>query len=276
MTKKGVVRQEWHQLLGDALDLLLTPHDLTVTVDLKVLNGPPRVDVLIRREKSKTWTAAQKGSLCDGIRDVHASHILIEFKCTENLNEKTLFQAVMYYFLYKQDKKVQEKDVHAFIVCSQTPRKATLKKFGFQPEEAAGVYNSVFPLERRATLIVLNDLADTPYNAAFKIFASRRREAKKAFETLDKYRHLFGHRFWSFSMTLFHFWYNIVGGIEMMLEMTREQAKRLVRTSMGKNYLNSLPTKDRLEGLSAEAKLEGMSKSEILDYVSRHFSNSEG
>ena len=70
-----------------------------------------------------------------------------------------------------------------------------------------------------------------------------------------------------------------------MFEMTREQATRLARTSIGKNFLNSFSAKERLEGFSDKdllegifsgTMLEGMSKEEILAHADPHFSNSEG
>ena len=264
-TEEPKKRRPMHQIFGDGLDLLLSPLGLHVDIDLKVQGGAPRVDVLIRRESGETWTPEQWAFLCDGIREVNAAHVLIEFKFKENLNEDTLFQGVSYYFLYKRNRKLKEKDVRAFIVCSQTPQKATLERFGFQPGEAAGVFHSSYPLAERTTLILLNQLDNTPYNAAFKMFASKKKESKKAIATLEMSRSRLSGQFWDFTVMFCLFCYNIVGGIDKLLEMTREQGKKFFRTSIGRTYLESLPLDD---------KLAGVPKDEIRAYLARN-GNSE-
>ena len=68
-----------------------------------------------------------------------------------------------------------------------------------------------------------------------------------------------------------------------MIELTREQAIKLYRTSIGKAYLMSMPLEDRLKGHSAEEVLKrysveqrckGIPEDEIRAYLARN-SNSE-
>ena len=252
---KVTPKREWHQLFGDLLDVLLKPLDLCVEVDRKIQNGPPRVDVLIRREQGDTWTDAQRAALCDGIRDVDAAHILIEFKFSENLNERNLFQAVMYFFLYTNARDLDDREACAFLVCSQTPQKNNRAQFGFQPTDKPGVYQSVSPLVERATLIALNELANTPYNATFKIFASRQAEIKKAFDTLERYEDSFSIQFQRLVLVAYNFWYNMKGGIGKMLEYTREQVMRFAKTSRGKTLFSKATIEERLTGLTEEEKV---------------------
>ena len=268
---KPTPKREWHQLFGDLLDALLGPLGLCVEVDRKVQNESPRVDVLIRCEEGETWTVDQRAMLCDGIRDVKAAHILIEFKFSENLNERNLFQAVMYFFLYTKVRTLADDAVCAFLVCSQTPHQSGLRRFGFQPTNQPGVYRSQSPLVERVTLITLNDLADTPHNAAFKIFASRQAEVKKAFKTLKRYSDRFNESFQRLALVVYHFWYNVKGGIGKMREFTFEGFEKIGRLAdmpFGRSVLLQQPVKDRMEGLSSEDRVEGLSPEDRLEGLS--------
>ena len=85
-----------HQLLGKVLELLLTPVDITVESELRVMSEPPKADVLLLRRHGKQWSEAQRKVLPDGIRDRQARHHLLECKFSESLNENALRQAVSY------------------------------------------------------------------------------------------------------------------------------------------------------------------------------------
>ena len=63
-----------------------------------------------------------------------------------------------------------------------------------------------------------------------------------------------------------------------MHERTIEKASRLVRTPIGRHYLESMPPEgrlrsltdeERLQGLSTEARLKGIPTDKILAYLSR-------
>jgi hypothetical protein len=62
----------------------------------KDISNPPRVDVLILRQADTAWTAEQLERLPDGIRQSTASHILLEFKYTQSVNDDVLIQSLAY------------------------------------------------------------------------------------------------------------------------------------------------------------------------------------
>ncbi|OQY44182.1 MAG: hypothetical protein B6242_13280, partial [Anaerolineaceae bacterium 4572_78] len=63
------------------------PVGVDVSVDVKVMDNPPEADVILLRREGDTWTNEQLQYLPDGIRDVSAQHVLIEFKYSELLNK---------------------------------------------------------------------------------------------------------------------------------------------------------------------------------------------
>ena len=83
-------KTSWHRLLAKLLELVLSPFGIDVQPDVSVMTEPPEADILLLRRKTSSWTAAQRARLPDGIRDSKASHILIEFKCTQSFNEEAL------------------------------------------------------------------------------------------------------------------------------------------------------------------------------------------
>jgi hypothetical protein len=142
-----------------------------------------RYSVLLRKER-KDWSEEQKNRLPDGIRDCEASHILIEFKYTESVNENALLQALGYDYFYRRTQKLAEHEVGTFLVSSKTPEKETLRIFGYEMSGKPGVYRSENRLLKRISLILLNELSDTPHNAFLKCFASRKSEKASAFDSL--------------------------------------------------------------------------------------------
>lgn len=104
-------KTRWHRLLGTLLEQLLTPVGISVQCDVKVMVNPPEADILLLRRQTSEWTKAQLERLADGIRDSKASHILVEFKYSESLNEKALQQALSYDYFYKTANHLSEKQV---------------------------------------------------------------------------------------------------------------------------------------------------------------------
>ncbi len=181
-------RTEWHEILGQQLRLLLTPLDLTVETNLNVSSFPPKIDILIlRRTIDAAWTASQRACLPDGIRDSAAAHILIEFKFTESLTHHHLKKVQGYEAFYRQARTLQDEPlVQSFILSAKTPQAAFRERYGYVPTAQAGVYRSQNVLLARTRLITLNELADTPYNAYVKCFASQAKERRKAFAHLTR------------------------------------------------------------------------------------------
>jgi hypothetical protein len=119
---------EWHVLLATLLKGVLTPYQITVLMDFKVMSESPRADILILRREHPVWTAEQRAHLPDGIRDAKAAHIMLEFKYTESLNERVVYKAIGYDVFYKESQRLKDKEVKTFIVSAKTPRQKTLEK----------------------------------------------------------------------------------------------------------------------------------------------------
>ena len=166
--------------------MILTPVGIEVRTEIDV-SGPPRADVLLLRHDHPRWTPEQMAVLPDGIRHSQAAQILIEFKYSESINEDALAQALIYDRLYRATLLKEKNDdvlVRTFLVSSKTPQPKTLQRFGLVSGRYAGVFRTEHDFIRPITLISLNDLADNPHNAAFKLFASKRREQMKAIDRL--------------------------------------------------------------------------------------------
>jgi len=100
----------------------------------------------------------------------------------------------------------------------------------------------------------LNDLADTPHNAAFKCFASRQRERMAAFETLHSKENIsLSERFWMIVNELWHVWF-LQGGEAMSSAVTPEYVEEMGK-KLFMRYLRTLPVERRLEGLTPEEVL---------------------
>ena len=180
---------EWHLLFGRLLELTLTPLGIEICKEFKVSSASPRVDVLLLRNQKGPWTAEQLAALPDGLRHSNASHFLIEFKYSESINEKALTQTLIYDYLYRNGTRVAPDDVATFLVGSKQPTPETLRRFGFASQMFAGVYRTQHDFIKPITLISLNELADHPHNAAFKLFASKNREKLSAINRLKNHPH---------------------------------------------------------------------------------------
>ncbi len=177
---------KWHEILGEELRLLLTPLNLTVHTSFDVMTASPEADILILRNETAQWTPQQRACLPDGIRDVDVPQVLIEFKFTESLTKQHLMKIQGYEAFYRQSQTLKTGQLQSFILSARTPNPAFRQQYGYEETEQAGVHRSHNPLLREIPLITLNDLADTPYNAFVKCFASRPTERRKAFAQLDE------------------------------------------------------------------------------------------
>jgi hypothetical protein len=175
-----------HRLLAYLLEELLSPLGVSVFTDFPVMSDPPEADILLLRCEQPEWTPEQRALLPDGVRDSQATHILLEFKYTESVNEDVFCQALGYDTFYRRAKQLSRKDVQTFVLSAKTPHRATLRQFGYETMTESGVYYSENVLLRRLPLLVLNKLQDTPHNGFVKSFASRRQAKKAAVETLRR------------------------------------------------------------------------------------------
>ncbi len=184
-TRQNKSLTRWHRLLAKMLEELLTPVNITVISDFKIMSSPPEADILLIRRKHLNWTEAQRMHLPDGIRDTQADHILIEFKYTESVNKNVLAQAAGYDFFYKSvQQKLKPERIQTFVLSSHTPSQLTREKFGYTTMFKPGVFHSSHPLLDDIHLIVINELSNVPHNDFIKCFASRRQVFRPSFKKL--------------------------------------------------------------------------------------------
>ena len=260
MKESELEKNDWHLPFGESLQWDLSPVGVLVLPETLVMNKPPRIDVLIIRQQETPWTAEQLERLPDGIRQCTAAYILLEFKYTQSINDKAMLQALAYDFFYKQSKTLTEDQVQTFLVTGIKPQQDTRKPYGYDNMLYPGVYHSQHQLEKRIQLISLNELADEPYNAVFKLFATHRKEKQKAFELLKQSRDVSSiptelKPLLSGLLTL--------GEEDMNKELTPKQVSEIGQI-WGKAYLSSLAPEERFIGLKPEERFIGLKPSERL------------
>jgi hypothetical protein len=256
----------WHRLLGEVLEKLLTPVDLSVYTELAVMNLPPKADILIIRRKQAQWTTAQLERLPDGVRDSQASHILLEFKYTESLTAKASRQALAYDLFYKQAQELTDSDVQTVLLCAKQPLAGHLKKYGYVKTSLPGVYHSDWHSWLPPVILLsLNELSDAPHNAWVKCFASKLKEKRKAFRVL---RQLVST--WKlpgqlilFLNTLWKHWFPSLSGGTMKSEITAADFSNL-----GQHWkqlmLETLTMEDFLTRFKAEDLLAQFQPADLL------------
>ncbi|EDN70616.1 hypothetical protein BGP_3981 [Beggiatoa sp. PS] len=251
---------DWHLPFGESLEWDLTPVGVPIYPEALVMSKPPRVDVLILRQPETAWTAEQLERLPDGIRQSTASHILLEFKYTESISDNAVIQTLAYDFFYKNSKQLTMDEVQTFLISAKKPQEETRKAYGYDKMLYPGVYESQNQLEKRIQLISLNELADEPYNAVFKLFATHRKEKQKAFELLKQSRDVS-----SIPPGLKPLLSGLLylGEQDMNFELTPEQVREIGQI-WGKTYLSTLSPEERLIGLKPEERFIGLKPEERL------------
>jgi len=146
----------WHQILGRIFKFLLPPLGINVLTDVKVMIKAPEADILLLRREGKKWSEQQRKRLPDGIRDSHATHILIEFKATESLSKDAFIQAAAYEYFYKQSQKLTDDEIQTFVISAKQPQKANREQYGYRTQIKAGVYQSDNISFNHITLISLS------------------------------------------------------------------------------------------------------------------------
>lgn len=255
-------RNRWHNILAALLMQVWPEVGIEVLTDIKVLQEPPEVDFVLLRRHTPAWTSEQRARLPDGVRDSTASHILIEFKYTESLNDKAVCSALGYDHFYRLHRGLKPTEVQTFLMISKTPRKSTLATFKYQPTDKNGVYRSDNDFLTEIPPLLLNELADEQHNAFVKLFASRKKEKIDAFELLDP----FLDEDQGYVSTLLHglidLWFEDMGDqemtlmtlkpptVEQILALGEEHMKLLVGITPKKYFLERLSLEDRAENLS--------------------------
>lgn len=182
--EKPIVK--WHQLFAYLLELLLTPHGITVETEVEVSGLPPKTDIVLIQNDA-VWTEAQRQHLADGLRESTAQRLLIEFKATESLDEDAMRQIFVYDTLYRQKCAADKLTVDSFLVVSISSTTDILSRFGYISTQQAGVYRSRYPVYNTIPVVMLNELANSPHNAFFKLFASRRQAKRQAVQGIRRW-----------------------------------------------------------------------------------------
>jgi len=236
------------------------------------MSQPPRVDILLFRREEPTWTVEQMERLPDGIRQSTASHILIELKYTESINQKAFSQAITYDYLYKENKQLTAQEVQTFVLSAIKPQTRTRKKWGYHQTKLKGVYYSQDRFLQEIPLISINELSDQPHNAFIKCFATHKNEREKAYKIFEQDSSLLNTE--AVELYLIGLWQWFEEGEKMNIELTPENVMKLGQ-KFGKTYLSTLspetrkaflstlPLEERLAGLKPEERLVGLSRSEI-------------
>ena len=257
-------RVQWHQLFGAILVELLRPIGVEIYTEFNLAPSPPIGDILILRPGEGGWTKKQLAHLPDGVRQSRARHILLEFKYTESLNLLILLQAIMSYALYCRANELTGKDVAFFVILSRQPRLDVLRHFGYQPTRIAGLYQSEQPTLQDISLILLNELSPTQYNAFIKCFASQRKQKKAAFEQIRQtpFIEISQELQWLLTGLLNRL---LADGGNMMENdvITVEKVKQMGQL-LSEAWLNSLPPQKRLAGLSPAELLTVVPPTELL------------
>jgi len=97
------------------------------------------------------------------------------------------------------------------------------------------------------TVISLNDLTDKPHNAYIKIFASKKREKKKAVISLNSMGlNDLPYRLKNLYQGLINIWYGKIKGDKMNIDMTPESVMKVGKI-WGDAFLSTLTTDERLK-----------------------------
>ncbi|MEZ4732314.1 MAG: hypothetical protein R3E79_34815 [Caldilineaceae bacterium] len=270
--RQGRRKTLWHRLLGKWLELLLTHVDIAVYTEPQVMSEPPKVDILLLRRNSATWTPAQLRLLPDGVRDSVASHILIEFKFTESLNRERFQQALGYDYFYRQAQKVAEVEIQTYVFSAQTPHTAFLQEYGYRAAEQPGVYQSTNPMLQPILLLVLNELRPELHNAFIQCFASRGRVRRAAFQQLEamEWQEL-DETFWDFFVGLQSHFVEKESEVSAMAKHQELTPETVMETGkqLRKALLAVLTPEERLAGLAPEERLAGLTKEEMIALIAQ-------
>jgi hypothetical protein len=238
---------QWHQIFAYSLKLALSPVDIKVFSEIEVTAKPPRADILLLCNNSSRWTKQQRARLPDKIRDQDAGHVLIEFKYSESLDESVYQKTAGYDIFYRTANELSATQVQTYIVMSNTPRLATLERNGYRPDRLPGIWVSEIDIFRRIPVILLNELALTPHNLAFKLFASRMEQRRKVIRKIQETSEWVDATYEKMVTGLYWIWFE-----EAPMRPSELTADKIMEMGevLGKRYLELLPPEMRLEGLS--------------------------
>ncbi len=254
-----------HKLLGRILQELLTPLNVMVKTGVRLMAESPEADILLLRRDAPRWTRAQRELLPDGIRDTTADHILIEFKNTESINRRVLYQALAYRYFYLEGQRLKRERLHTVIVSAKTPIEDFREKFDFSVPRHAGVWQSRNKALDVLQVLVLNDLSDAPHNQYIKCFATQKKVRLRAIQLVlaSGLKHISRTLAYIFLGLLKLYGVKMKGDPMLDFELTPEKVLEI-----GKGFedaiLACLPLEKRLEGLDPEDVLSRFKPEDVL------------
>jgi hypothetical protein len=265
-----------HPLFGDILHELLSPVDVIVEQDQRVMVGPPRIDVILIRPRGEVWTDEQRARLPDGIRDVSAPRVLIELKYTQSLNCDACTKTLSYDLFYRESKNLNPNAVASFLVSAMTTREPMLARLNYQAV-TPGVYQSTDPQRARVGIILLNELPATTHNAAFKCFASRREAYLRGLEQLSGSP--WARRSRRLMEFLLNLWRLLMIEEPVFEPMLPEDIERMGQIFFD-GLLETTPVDEILKHFTADAVLKHYTPDEVLkhypsDEVLKHYPSDE-
>ncbi|MEZ4524524.1 MAG: hypothetical protein R2941_01200 [Desulfobacterales bacterium] len=266
--------KQWHRLFVRLIEEVLIPVGFSVTADAPVMSQSPEADILLIRKESDEQHPEQRNRLPDGMRESSASHMLIEFKYTESVNENAFRQILGYDTFYRRTNRLTDKELQSFVISAKIPQERVLTEFGYAQTETAGVYRSTNPLLKKIPLLSLNELSNEPHNVYVKCFASRRKEKQSAFDTLRQSElKKFDFQFRGYVDGLWCLWFDAIkGGYDMKTELTPEKISEMGRkwfdmvfsTLPAEEVMSRYRPEDRLKGLRPEDRLKGLRSEDLL------------
>ena len=262
-------RSLYHQILAKLLEIVLTPVDVTVESEIRVMSDPPRADILLLRRSGKQWSDEQRKLLPDGVRDRNAGHHLLECKFSESFNELALQQALGYDYFYRQTQRLKAGELQTYVVSAQTPRKALLNRLGYRGEQP-GVYITSVPILEKVVLLVLNELSDEPHNEFLRLFASRQTVRKQTIDdVLQQPSPSWPDSFWAVFFGLQRI-YQLEDTavkremtVEDVMEIGAELRRQAIVSASPEERLAGLAPEERLAGLAPEERLAGLAPEEM-------------
>ncbi|MGE0083564.1 MAG: hypothetical protein AB7S75_04015 [Desulfococcaceae bacterium] len=130
--------KQWHSLFTILIEDVLIPVGFSVIADAPVMSQSPEADILLIRKESREKHPEQTARLPDGIRESDASHMLIEFKYTESVNENAFRQILGYDTFYRRTNRLADREVQSFVISAKIPQERVLREFGYFHAESRG------------------------------------------------------------------------------------------------------------------------------------------
>ncbi|ETR67017.1 MAG: hypothetical protein OMM_05366 [Candidatus Magnetoglobus multicellularis str. Araruama] len=209
----------------------MAPLGVLVSTDFKIMSDSPRADILIIKKKTGKWTPDQLRLIPDGIRESEAKYIIIEFKYTQSLSDKTFQQALGYDYFFGESYHLHRNELQTFIVSAKTPQGQILNDYGYAGTNIKGVLKSDIRAFNHFPLLILNDLPLDYHNALIKAFASRKVQRDRASKLLQdkQYLNIIHKGVKNIIIDIFKYIFRIQTKDMTMEEISEEKAAQMAR-----------------------------------------------